>query len=202
MSTDYITIPPIRFADLLDGRLERSGVFEYISAKTTEDVKCLTDRKGNFLWVCSFGEENYVLLTRYASSGCSELILEVIEEAFDTFTISEHHPWHYGFVSEADQLADHEAKSKIREDGGFYVDVLNFIANRPNNIRLGTNEEVLANIGARLIAADPQLAEPAKQNELMEAILSTFRRDHVNYLTDQYVEDLRNERAAVNRLHC
>ena len=53
MSTDYMTMDKISFADLFDGRLERFEVREHIKAAETSNTQTLSDRRAQlFMGIC------------------------------------------------------------------------------------------------------------------------------------------------------
>jgi hypothetical protein len=72
MSTDYRLIRNIFACDLFDGRLEAFGIREHQAAKTTENQKCLTDGRNNYLWVYINEQAMVACLSRYAPNGAPD----------------------------------------------------------------------------------------------------------------------------------
>jgi hypothetical protein len=116
----------VRLSDLLDGRLERFGVYDQMAEVTSDQQKCLTDGH-NFLWVYADDEGFVRSLTRNAGNGTPREILRAISEAFDTEIFSEHEPQFWGFDTQKEWDAWQDAFSKEHEDK-FYADILKFVA--------------------------------------------------------------------------
>jgi hypothetical protein len=169
MSTDFGISEKVRLSDLLDGRLERFGVYEHMTEVTSDQQKCLTDGD-NHLWVFANDEGFVSILTRNAGGGSPDGILSAIAEGFRTEIFSEHEPQYWGFDTQDQWDAWQQAIAKQNEDK-FYAEVLKFVAGEPNGIRPGTVGEGRALIAKRLIAGDPGLGAPERRRELMEAIL-------------------------------
>jgi hypothetical protein len=96
MSTDYATLDKVRIADLIDGRLQKFGIREYVDPIwTNATAKCLSDGR-NCVWV--FGNKSGFVssITRCGANDPAK-ILEAIAEAFDTGIVSEHEPQFWGF---------------------------------------------------------------------------------------------------------
>jgi hypothetical protein len=165
----------IEFAALFDGRLEKFGVEELGNPDTTSYSKCLTDDGGNCLWINCGEDGSVAVMTCYFLNGDPSKILCRIQEALNTKIVSEYEPEYWGFDSEA------EWKTRLRElkwqEDQFFVDLLKFIANEPNGIRAGTNDETTAKIAKRLVEVDPTLVLPAKRQRLKELITEVRDRD-------------------------
>ena len=169
MSTDFGLSERVRFSDLLDGRLEKFGVYQQMTWMTSHQQACLTDGD-NYLWVFANDEGFVSILTLNAGSGSPGGILNAIAEDFRTEIFSEHQPQYWGFDTQEGWDAWQHAIAKEHEDK-FYADLLKFVADEPNGIRAGTVGEKWALIAKRLIAGDPGLVVPERRRELEEAIL-------------------------------
>ena len=176
MSTDFSLSEKVHISDLLDGRLDRFGIHEKVTYPTSDQQKCLTDG-ADFVWVYA-NDEGYVsCLTRYGANDPNK-ILGAIADAFRTDIYSEHQPQFWGFDTQEEWDAWQHAAGKERLDK-FYSDILKFVAGEPNGIPPGhPSYECKALIAKRLVAEDPGLVSPERRTEFMEAIWSTYHRDH------------------------
>lgn len=177
MSTDYRPFEKIRINDLLDGRLAEFRVREHVNPSETDDQhKCLTDGR-NYLHVHG-DEDGFVsTFTRYMPNGVPSKILEAIAKAFDTDIFSEYEPQYWGFDTQEEWDAAWEAIAKDNENR-FYLDVLNYVSNKPNAIMPGTIGEIQAKIAKQLVEADPTLVLPERREDLMKGIHEIYDRDH------------------------
>jgi hypothetical protein len=89
MSIDFRPRRLIAVADLFDGRLEKHGVREHVSERSTEYSRCLTDGT-NYVWVYISKRGFVSCFTRY-NTDPSE-ILGAIDKEFDADIIDEYHP--------------------------------------------------------------------------------------------------------------
>jgi hypothetical protein len=143
MSTDYRLKKKVRLADLIDGRLEKSGVWEqFVPCSTKDDAKCLSD--GNeHLWAYADRYGFVESLTRYGRSD-NDSILEAIEQTFGTKIFSEFELeyWRYdtllptqaGAMKLHPASSHHKADTKAdlaRESGKFGVEFQAFIREEP-----------------------------------------------------------------------
>jgi hypothetical protein len=176
MSVDFVPMRKIEFAALFDGRLEKFGVRELVTPRTTSHEKCLTDDGGNCLWIYGGKEGSIAVMECYLSDGNQSKILCVIQEAFDTRIVSEFEPEYWGFDTEAEWNTSLR-EFKFQEDR-FFVDLLKFIANEPNGIRAGTYDETTGKIAKQLVEVDPTLVLPAKRQRLKERIKEVYDAPH------------------------
>jgi len=170
MSTDFRLSKKLSLIDLLDGRLERFGIYEQITEATLDIKRCLTDGD-NYLWVHADDEGFVSTMTRYMPNGAPGKILGAISEVFDTEIFSEYEPQFWGFDTQEEWDAWQCAISKEHEDE-FYADILKFVAGETNGIRPGTVGEGQALIAKRLVADEPGLSAPESRAKLMERISS------------------------------
>jgi hypothetical protein len=176
MSISFASLEKIRITDLIDGRLEKFGVREHVHPEETNDQqKCLTDGR-NCLWVYGEPDGLVSVMTRYAGNAPGK-ILGAIAEAFETKIVSKHDPRFWGFDTQEEWDAVCEAISKEREDQ-FYLDVLNYVSNQPNDIKPGTIGEIQAKIAKQLVEADPTLVLPERREDLMKGMDEVYDRDH------------------------
>jgi hypothetical protein len=168
MSVDFVPMRKIKFAALFDGQLEKFGVKELVTPRTTSYWKCLSDDRGNCLWIDEGEDGSVGGMKCYAPNGNPSKILCLIQETFNTKIVSEFDPEYWGFDTEAEWETGLR-EFKFEEDR-FFVDLLKFIANEPNGIRAGTYDETTAKIAKRLVEVDPTLVLPAKRQELKERI--------------------------------
>lgn len=96
MSMDYRLKKRVRLGDLIDGRLEKFGVWEhFVPGSTKDDAKCLSD-SNDHLWAYA-GSDGFVeSLMRYGGSD-NDSILAAIEKTFDTEIFSELEPEYWGY---------------------------------------------------------------------------------------------------------
>ena len=150
MSTDFITLKKVSIADLVDGRLEEFGIREHVHSRDTSATsKCLTDGR-NYLWVD--GNESGFVITRCEGNDPHK-ILGAIAEVFDTGIVSEDEPQFWGFDTQEQMDARLEEISKEHQDK-FYLDLLNFVSDKPHDIKPGTIGEIQAEIAKQLVEAE------------------------------------------------
>src|SRR5262249_44032485 len=120
MSMDYRLKKRVRLADLIDGRLEKFGVWEQpIPGATSDQEKCLTDGNDH-LWAYADGNGFVESLTRYGRSD-NDSILAAIEKTFDTEIFSELEPQYWGYDTllrtseQADVMPSQESASGHRK---------------------------------------------------------------------------------------
>jgi hypothetical protein len=173
MATVYAPLKKIRITDLIDGRLEKFGVREDVDPTT----KCryLTDGN-NYL---SVGGDNKGFVRTFTRRGANApgKILEAIAEAFDTDIVSEYEPQFWGFDTQEEWDAHWAAIAKDA-DNKFYLDVLNYVSNKPNTIKPGTIGEIQAKIAKQLIEADPTLVLSERREDLQKKVDEIYDRDH------------------------
>jgi hypothetical protein len=145
MSTDYRLKKKVRLADLIDGRLEKSGVWEQlVPGSTKDDAKCLSD--GNVhLWAYADRYGFVESLTRYGRSD-NDSIVEAIERTFGTKIFSEFELEYWGYDTllptseQAGAMKLHPASSHrkadtkvdfARESGKFGVEFQAFSREEP-----------------------------------------------------------------------
>ena len=129
MSTHFIALPPVRFADLFDGRLDRLGVTERVSEVTTDDWRCLTDGNGT-LWI-SVNKNGSASFKLTAQGGAPGYILSTVEKVFDTEIVSEYEAKYWGFESH-EEWKRWEAKRYEEEDGRLYENMLKYVRGARN----------------------------------------------------------------------
>jgi hypothetical protein len=96
VSMDYRLKKSVRLIDLIDGRLEKFGVWEqFITDTTSENAKCLSDGNDH-LWAYADGNGFVESLTRYGRSD-NDSILAAIEKTFDTEIFSEFELEYWGY---------------------------------------------------------------------------------------------------------
>lgn len=105
MTTDYRLKKRVRLADLTDGRLEESGVWEqFVPGSTKDDAKCLSD--GNeHLWAYADRDGFVESLTRYGRSD-NDSILAAIERTFEILSELEPQYWGYDTLLRTSEQAD------------------------------------------------------------------------------------------------
>ena len=166
MSTTYIPLKPISFAQLFDGRLEPFGIREHVHPKdTTKNERCLTDEE-SFLWVYRSRDGAVGGFTRWRHNGMPIGILEAISRVFRTRIISEHEA-----EMSATCWAVHYA---VSNRGDYCLKILKDVYGKPNGIPRGSIEETHAKIAKKLIAADPALAQPGQKDDLLRKIDAVF----------------------------
>ena len=187
MSTYLRPLGAVDFAALFDGRLDRHGIREHVSDKSTEKSRCLTDGE-NWLW-CSADDTGQLSdLTIYAQlRNAPYRIMGVICEEFGIQIVSEHQPQYWGFETQEEWDA-FEAKIAEEHRERFYHDVLKYVRSEPNDIRPGTIGEKEAEIAKELIAKDPDLA--GRKDDLLDAINRHYKEHHAVKvsLTDEDIE--------------
>jgi hypothetical protein len=181
MSTDYATLNKVHITDLLDGRLEEFGVREHVHpTETTATHKCLTDGR-NFLW--AYGDKSgfVSVITRYAGNAPGK-ILGAIAEVFDTGIVSEYEPQFWGFDTQEQWDAAWKELAKKDQDR-FYLDLLNFVSNKPHDVKPGTIGEIQAKIAKQLVEADSTLVQPERSEEFLNKIDEIYDREHTVTIT-------------------
>ncbi len=175
MSTDYVTVERISFADVFDGRLKRFGVEEHIHKDASDIYRCLTDGR-NYLWAYATSDE---ILGGFERCGANApgRILEAIAETFDTDIFSEHEPQFWGFDNQEEW--DLALKEMAQEhDDEFYTEIIRYVAGEKNDLTPGTIGMIKADIAKDLVAETPRLVLPEKKTELMAAIDQIYQADH------------------------
>jgi hypothetical protein len=173
MSTDYRPLTPIRVADLLDGRLEKVGVWQHHpERKLAAHEKCLTDGS-NYLFVYSNEKGLVSCFSRYMPNGDPRYILATICDEFDVDIVSEHEPQYWGFETEEEWNA---ALAKMGEDAerDFFNEVVKFVRGEDHNISPGTVGMAQAEIIKRLIAENPHLAAEVRLPDLINAVRTMY----------------------------
>jgi hypothetical protein len=96
MRMDYRLKKRVRLADLIDGRLENSGVWEqFIPGSTSDDAKCLSNGEDH-LWAYADRDGFVDSLTVYGSPDNGS-ILAAIERTFGTEIFSENALEYWGY---------------------------------------------------------------------------------------------------------
>jgi hypothetical protein len=113
MSTDYTTAPPVRFADLFDGRLEKRGVREKNSRRHHRDRRFREERDA--VPSASCREGGYFLFRPRASRIPADVI-DALTKEFEVDFVNEHEPRYWGFETEEEWFADEEKLSRERGD--------------------------------------------------------------------------------------
>jgi len=181
MSTDYAPFNKIRPRDLFDGRLEKFGVREQLTADTTETSKCLTDGR-NCLWVY-INDAGFVGgFTRYFPNGAPGKILRAIARAFDTDIFSEYEPQYWGFNTPEEWYAWQEKLAK-EDDEKFHAELLRYLRGEPNDIRPGSVGMGWAEEAKKLVGNDPTLLLPENKDKLLNEARSVYYRDHAVTVT-------------------
>lgn len=180
MSTDFRLNDKVSAHDLFGERLKKFGVQEYVTPKTGERSRCLTDGR-NYLWV-DLTEDGFVgCLSRYGANAPGK-ILGAIAEAFDTDILSEHEPQFWGFDTKEEwDAAMQELDDQHRDE--FYADVCAYVRGEPNEIRSRTVGEIKANIAKTLVEGDPSLLDPENKDKLLAEIEAIYDRDHAIVVT-------------------
>jgi hypothetical protein len=173
MSTDYRPLPDILFAQLFDGRPEKYGVREKISAHSTEVGRYLEGYDGVLLayrapdGTCGFEQRGRVPWS----------IFDALIEEFQIESVSEHDHRFWGFSTEEEWDAFHKESARDGEDQ-FYNDLLRYLRDEQNVFRLGTIGMIRAEIAKTLIQSNPGFAAPEKRDVLLEAVRAIYDRDH------------------------
>jgi hypothetical protein len=105
-SQDYRLKKRVRLIDLIDGRLEKFGVWEhFVPGATSDNAKCLTDGDGH-LWVHAGRNGSVESITIYGDSDNGS-ILAAIGKAFNTeiFSAFELEYWGYDTLLRASEQA-------------------------------------------------------------------------------------------------
>ena len=183
MSTYYSPLQKIRFLDLFDGRLERSGVREDVNEETDLTSKrCLTDGR-NYLWVYKNDDDEFVGdFTRYGLGNVPGKILGAIAEALDTEIVSEYEPQFWGFETQ-EEWDSFQQKMADEGEAKFYEDLMKFVRGETNDLRPGTIGMIQADIAKDLIAESPHLALPKNKTGLLQAVKAADERDHTMKIT-------------------
>jgi hypothetical protein len=87
MSTDYYIHESIPVSELLGGRLDKYGIRDAESPKSSDDARCLTDGENNYLWAYGNPVTGF---TRYMPNGWPGFILQAIANEFGVEIFSEH----------------------------------------------------------------------------------------------------------------
>ena len=169
MSIDYAPLRPVRFRDVIDGRLERFGVTEKVGAGTTETCRYLTDGN-NGLWVRP-DADGFARFTRDFSDGPPGRILSAVEEAFDTRVVSEDNPEYWGFQTreEWDKAKAKRTERWAHED---YEKLMKYVRGEKNDIKTGRVGETWARNAKVLISENPELALPENWKALLRAAMT------------------------------
>jgi hypothetical protein len=157
--------------DLLDGRLEEFGVRTVIF----EGDRYLTDGR-NALMV-SDDDNGFVSCLTRRGANSPKKILGAMADAFDVNIVSEYEPQFWGFATQAEWDAAMEAMRKEGEDR-FYLNVMKYVSNESNDIRVGSIGEIMAKIAKQLIENDPDLLLKGRREDLMRKINEIYDRDH------------------------
>lgn len=173
MSTDYVPIPDILFAQLFDGRLDKYGVREGLTANSEEKTRYLVGCDG-FLQVhrepdgtCSFTRR-----------GCVPwAIFDALVEEFKIELVSEYDYRYWGFATEEEWDNWHKQRAREAEDA-FYDDLLKYVRGEPNDLSPGTIGINKAKIAKTLVETDPSLAAPEKRDALLDAVEAIYDQDH------------------------
>jgi hypothetical protein len=104
----------IRACDLFDGRLEKFGVREQLTDRTTETEKYLTDGR-NYLLV-HIDDAGLVSNIRRGGRNAPSKILNAIADAFDTDIVSEYDGRYWGFATQEEWDAWQDALHKKEQE--------------------------------------------------------------------------------------
>lgn len=94
MSTDFRPRDCMLASELFDGRLKKFGCREH--GQADEFGRCLTDGRGNYLFVCIDDAGRAVEFTKHGSRNDPHHILTAIAQTFDTQIFSEDEPRFWG----------------------------------------------------------------------------------------------------------
>jgi hypothetical protein len=175
MSTDFRSLTPIRFADLFDGRLDDTGVYEHQPTKEQfSERKCLTDGR-DFLW--AYHEDDGAASFTCYRLHAPQRILRAIAEKFDVDIVSEHEPEYWGFETIEEWDAAERAMRDIleQEQEQSYQEIIKFVEGKSRNTLPDTIEMAKAEIAKRLIDETPTLR--GDREELIKAICASYNRD-------------------------
>ena len=177
MSTSLRTLKKVSAQGLFDGRLEEYGVREHINSRaTTNESRCLTDGR-NYLWV-SIGDDGFVgAITRYGMGGAPGKILSAVAAAFDTDIVSEHEPRYWGFETQEEWDAAWEQMAR-ENDERFYLELMKYLRDEPNDIRQGTFGMDRAQIAKELVKKNPALLLLTNKDTLRNEIDTIYEGDH------------------------
>jgi hypothetical protein len=175
MSTDFLSLTPIHFADIFDGRLESVGIHEHRNEETTSNKRCLTDGR-NFLWVHSNEQGLVTTFTRYAYNA-PQRILRMIADEFDVDIVSEHEPEFWGYETQEQWYAARDAMGE-KDQQDFYNEVAKFVRGENHEIKSGTVGMTKAGIAKRLVTESPELLDEDRRRELIKAVETIYDRDH------------------------
>ncbi len=106
MSTHYMPLKAIPFAQLFDGRLERHLILEKLTEWTADDERYLESSNGTL--VAYRSEDGGSTFSRYAWSGSTSAIVDAIAEEFDTEIVSNQDHRYWGFATEEEMNARHD----------------------------------------------------------------------------------------------
>ena len=178
MSTHYAPFNKIRARDLFDGRLEKFGIREQLTAGTTETSKCLTDGR-NYLRVY-INDAGFVGgFRRYSPNGAPGKILNAIAQTFDTDIFSEYEPQYWGFDIQEKWDAWQEKLAKEHHEK-FHAELLKYLRGEPNDIQPGTVGMGWAEKAKKLVENDPTLLLSENKDKLLNAV---YDRDHAVIVT-------------------
>ena len=180
MSTYYAPFNKIHARDLFDGRLEKFGVREQLTADTTETSKCLTDGR-NCLWVY-INDAGFVGNIKRSGANAPSKILNAIAETFDTDIFSEYEPQYWGFDTKEQWDAWQEKLAK-EDDEKFHTDLLKYLRGEPNDIRPGTVGMGCAEKAKKLVENDPTLLLSENKDKLLNGARSIYDRNHAETAT-------------------
>jgi len=80
MTVSYEPAGEVKFDEIFDGRMVKSGINEHVDAETSETDRCLTDGH-NFLWVYR-REDGTVSASRFGRND-ADFILAALETEFE-----------------------------------------------------------------------------------------------------------------------
>ncbi|MCX7310243.1 MAG: hypothetical protein NTV56_00590 [Alphaproteobacteria bacterium] len=192
MSTNCRPLSKIPFVQLFDGRLEKYGVRERISADTTKN-KNRRDLVGRDGVLAVYREEDGgCSFTRLCFTPVPWAVLDALDKEFKIEIVTEHQPQYWGFDTEEEWEAFNKKTSKEHEDE-FYADLLNYLNGRPHKISRGTVGMQRAKIAKKIVKRDPELLQPKNRTALMQAVIAIYERDHavIVRLTDQDIASVK-----------
>jgi hypothetical protein len=180
MSTGYRPLKDVAARDLFDGRLVEFGVREHVLKHKSDKERVLTDGR-NYLAV-SIDDNGLVGCITRRGLHAPDKILDAVAQAFDTDIVSEYEPQFWGFSTQKEWDAWHEAEAK-KSDEKFYVEFLKFLRGEPNDIRPGSVGMREAEIAKTLVEKDPTLLLLENKDRLLHEMWSTYLRDHAVRVT-------------------
>jgi len=163
-------------ADLFDAGLAHVGLREHFTEETTTTRRCLTEGD-YFLWVDADEKGQITGFTRYAGNRAAA-ILQAISNKLDIKIVSEHEPQYWGYATEQELKAACGAMAKEGKRH-FYEEVIKFIQGEPHTIQPGTAEMTQANTAKELITEFPELSAEERWSDLIEAVETLYRVDHI-----------------------